>query len=69
MMIEIKNSPLSNGDYTRGVFATENIKKGTLLHKAPVLAYPNEQHEHIEKTLLADYAFEYGIGRTAILLG
>ena len=33
MMIEIKNSPLSNGDYTRGVFATENIKKGTLLHK------------------------------------
>lgn len=68
-MIEIKMSALSDGEYNRGVFATQDIKKGELLHQAPVLAYPNEQHEHIEKTLLADYAFEYGIGRTAILLG
>lgn len=68
-MIEIKLSALSDGEYNRGVFATQNIKKGELIHQAPVLAYPNEQHEHIEKTLLADYAFEYGIGRTAILLG
>jgi uncharacterized protein len=68
-MIEIKLSALSDGEYNRGVFATQDIKKGELLHQAPVLAYPNEQHEHIEKTLLADYAFEYGIGRTAILLG
>lgn len=68
-MIEIKTSSLSDGEFNRGVFATQNIKKGELLHQAPVIAYPNEQHEHIEKTLLADYAFEYGIGRTAILLG
>lgn len=68
-MIEIKTSPISEGEYTRGVFASEFIPKGTMFHAAPVLAYPNEQHEHIEKTLLADYAFEYGIGRTAILLG
>lgn len=68
-MIEIKTSTLSDGEFNRGVFATCDIPKGTLIHSAPVIAYPNEQHEHIEKTLLADYAFEYGIHHTAILLG
>ena len=68
-MIEIKNSPISEGEYTRGVFAQEAIPAGTLFHQAPVLSYPNEQHKHIEKTSLADYAFEFGVGRSAILLG
>jgi uncharacterized protein len=68
-MIEVKTSPLSDGEFNRGVFATCDFKKGDLLHKAPVIAYPNDQHKHIEKTLLADYAFEYGINHTAILLG
>ncbi|MDF1508614.1 SET domain-containing protein [Robertmurraya sp. DFI.2.37] len=68
-MIEVKTSPLSNGEFNRGVFATRDIKKGTLLHEAPVISYPNDQHEHIEKTLLADYAFEYGKNHSAILLG
>ncbi len=68
-MIEIKTSKISTGELNRGVFATHDIKKGTLLHEAPVLPYPNDQHVHIEKTLLADYAFEYGINHTAILLG
>ncbi|WP_141604669.1 SET domain-containing protein [Terrilactibacillus laevilacticus] len=68
-MIEVKSSPISNGEFNRGVFATCDIKKGTLIHEAPVIAYPNEQHEHIEKTLLGDYAFQYGIHHSAILLG
>lgn len=68
-LIEIKTSPLSDGEFNRGVFATQDIKKGELIHAAPVIAYPNEEHVHIEKTLLADYAFEYGINHTAILLG
>ncbi|MGD7054114.1 SET domain-containing protein [Sutcliffiella horikoshii] len=68
-MIEVKSSPVSDGEFNRGVFATEDIKVGTLFHSAPVISYPNEQHEHIEKTLLADYAFEYGINHSAILLG
>lgn len=68
-MIEIKTSEISEGEYNRGVFAMVDIAKGTLMHQAPVLSYPNEQHKHIEKTLLADYAFEFGIGRSAILLG
>ncbi|CEG28803.1 SET domain-containing protein [Bacillus sp. B-jedd] len=68
-MIQIKSSSLSNGEFNRGVFAVCDIKKGQLLHEAPVIAYPNDQHHHIEQTLLADYAFEYGINHTAILLG
>jgi uncharacterized protein len=68
-MIEIKISKLSNGELNRGVFAKQDIKKGELIHEAPVLPYPNEEHVHIEKTLLADYAFEYGINHSAILLG
>ncbi len=68
-MIEIKTSTLSNGEYNRGVFAKEDIAKGTLLHEAPVIPYPNEQHIFIEQTLIADYAFEYGINHSALLLG
>lgn len=68
-MIEVKTSPLSDGEFNRGVFATRDIKKGEMLHEAPVIPYPNEQHVHIEKTLLADYAFEYGANHTAMLLG
>jgi len=68
-MIEVKSSPIGDGEFNRGVFATCDYKKGELLHEAPVIAYPNEEHQHIEKTVLADYAFEYGIGQSAILLG
>ncbi|MEH7380183.1 SET domain-containing protein [Bacillus sp. JJ1533] len=68
-MIEIKTSSLSDGEFNRGVFAKVDIKKGQLIHEAPVISYPNDQHQYIEKTLLADYAFEYGINHTAILLG
>ncbi|RLL48348.1 SET domain-containing protein-lysine N-methyltransferase [Oceanobacillus piezotolerans] len=68
-MIEIKTSSISDGEFNRGVFATRDIKKGELLHEAPVISYPNDQHQYIEQTLLADYAFEYGINHTAILLG
>nr|WP_092093333.1 SET domain-containing protein [Bhargavaea beijingensis] len=68
-LIEIKTSTLSDGEFNRGVFATCDIRKGALIHQAPVIAYPNDQHEHIEQTLLADYAFEYGLNHTAILLG
>jgi len=68
-MIEVKHSPLSGGEFTRGVFATRDIAKGELIHEAPVVAYENEEHEHIEKTILEDYVFEYGANHTAILLG
>jgi SET domain-containing protein len=68
-MIEIKTSKLSDGEFNRGVFATRDIAKGELIHEAPVLPYPNDQHVFIEQTLLDDYAFEYGKNHTAFLLG
>jgi SET domain-containing protein len=68
-MIEIKTSKLSDGELNRGVFAKRDIAKGELIHEAPVIPYPNEEHVHIEKTLLADYAFEYGTNHTAFVLG
>lgn len=68
-MLEVKTSLLSNGEFNRGVFATCDIKKSELIHEAPVISYPNDQHQYIEKTILADYAFEYGIDKSAILLG
>jgi uncharacterized protein len=68
-MIEVRTSQLSDGELNRGVFAVRDIKKGELIHEAPVLPYPNKEHVHIEKTLLADYAFEYGINHSCLLLG
>lgn len=68
-MIEIKISSLSNGEFNRGVFATQDIPKGSLIHEAPVIPYPNDEQEFIEKTALSDYAFQYGANHTAILLG
>jgi SET domain-containing protein len=68
-MIEIKISKFSKGEFNRGVFATRDIQKGELIHEAPVIPYPNEEHDFIEKTILADYVFEYGANHTAILLG
>lgn len=68
-MIEIKSSRLSNGEFNRGVFATRFISKGELIHEAPVIPYPNEEHPFIEQTILSDYVFEYGANHTAVLLG
>ena len=68
-MIEVKVSEISDGEFNRGVFATQAIAKGELLHEAPVIAYPNSEHELIEQTLIADYAFEYGVHHTCLLLG
>ena len=68
-MIEIKTSTLSNGEFNRGVFATQDIAKGELIHEAPVIPYPNKDHVFIEKTILADYVFEYGKNHTAVVLG
>ncbi|MGO4886255.1 SET domain-containing protein [Anaerobacillus sp. MEB173] len=68
-MIEIKTSPVCDGEFNRGVFATRDIAKGELIHEAPVIPYPNEQDEFIEQTVLADYVYEYGINHSAVILG
>lgn len=70
-MIEVKTSQLTDetAEFNRGVFATEDIKKGQLFHVAPVIPYPNIEHVLIEETVLSDYVYEYGKNHSAVVLG
>ncbi|OXM15478.1 SET domain-containing protein [Paenibacillus herberti] len=68
-MLEVRTSPFTTGEFTRGVFATRKIAKGELIHEAPVVTYPNEEHELIEQTVLDDYVFNFGANHGAIVLG
>lgn len=53
----------------RGVFAKEVIKKGELIEIAPLLLMPMSEFEHIKKTKLYYYFFEYSNSYFAIALG
>ncbi len=44
----------------RGVFTTENLKKGILLETSPVVVLTEKDRKTIEKTLLYHYVFEWG---------
>jgi SET domain-containing protein len=44
----------------RGVFTSEDIKKGTVIEESPVIVMSNEQRKLLDKTLLHDYIFEWG---------
>ena len=45
----------------RGVFTHERIAAGTILEIAPVIVMKKEDRTHLDKTLLHDYIFEWGI--------
>ena len=55
----------------RGVFCSENIKKGTLIEECPVIVCPPEDRTHIDKTFLYNYYFLWEDDHlsTAIALG
>ncbi|KZE67148.1 SET domain-containing protein-lysine N-methyltransferase [Fictibacillus phosphorivorans] len=65
-MIEIKKSR-----YGRGIFATRSIKKGELIHEAPVIVCPDDQYKKLKKTALRDYYFNWGknYDHVAVALG
>ena len=44
----------------RGVFTKERIPKGTIIEISPVVVMSNEDREHLDKTKLHDYIFEWG---------
>lgn len=44
----------------RGVFATKNIKKGTVIETSPVLVLTEKERKILEKTILFHYVFEWG---------
>ena len=44
----------------RGVFTKERIKAGTVIEESPVIVMEQKDREHLDKTLLHDYIFEWG---------
>lgn len=52
-----------------GVIADSNIKAGETIEKAPVLLLPMKEFEHIKKTKLFYYFFEYTNSHFGIVLG
>ncbi|MEZ4712351.1 MAG: SET domain-containing protein [Caldilineaceae bacterium] len=52
----------------RGVFAENNIKEGETIERAPVLVLPDEQWQHINRTLLFNYCYGWH-DETALALG
>ncbi|MEO6721418.1 MAG: SET domain-containing protein [Ferruginibacter sp.] len=45
----------------KGVFTRERIPAGTVVEIAPVIVMSKEDRVHVDKTLLHDYIFEWGI--------
>lgn len=64
--IIVQQSKIAEG---LGVFAEEDIKKGELIEKAPLLLLSMKEFEHIKKTKLYYYFFEYTNKHFAIALG
>jgi uncharacterized protein len=44
----------------RGVFTRERIPANTVVELAPVIVMENKDRQHLDKTLLHDYIFEWG---------
>lgn len=64
--ITVQQSKLVNG---LGVFAEENIKKGSTIEIVSLLLMPIKEFELIRKTKLYYYFFEYTNSNFAIALG
>lgn len=59
-------------DRGRGVFATQMIRKGTVIEDAPVIVVPSDQLSIIKTTILFEYFFQWkidGADACAICLG
>lgn len=48
------------GEKGRGVYTNERIPANTIVEIAPVIVMQKQDREHIDKTLLHDYIFEWG---------
>ncbi len=47
----------------RGVFTTEQIKANAVIEISPVIVMEKADREHLDKTLLHDYIFEWGANK------
>lgn len=53
----------------RGLFATEDIKKGETIEVSPVVVLDPKSTERLDRTFLMSYVFHWSRGRSAIGLG
>lgn len=58
-ILDIQSSPKRG----RGVFASANIKKDTVIEISPVIVLSEKERKIVEKTILFDYIFEWGIDK------
>lgn len=65
--LEIKNS----GPKGRGVFASRDFNEGNLIETCPIILCPEQDTEHINRTFLYNYYFNWAPerNRVAIALG
>ncbi|KRE55829.1 SET domain-containing protein [Paenibacillus sp. Soil750] len=54
--------------YGRGIFATENIKKGDLIESAPIIVVTKKEWEEMRESILKNYVYRWGEDK-AIALG
>lgn len=45
----------------RGVYTTEKINRNTIVEESPVIVMSAQDRIHLDKTLLHDYIFEWGV--------
>jgi uncharacterized protein len=46
----------------RGVYTQNPLTENTIIEEAPVIIMPQTDRQHLDKTLLHDYIFEWGHG-------
>nr|POE52088.1 set domain-containing protein 7 [Quercus suber] len=57
---------ISNTPKGRGIFATAPIARGTILETSPILLLsPEENRQHVEKTALYHYTYNWPVPQTA----
>lgn len=47
-------------DMGRGIFTSQDLPGDTVIEESPVVVMSREEREHLDKTLLHDYIFEWG---------
>jgi uncharacterized protein len=63
-MLEVGPSSLGG----RGVFASDDIAEDLLLMTAPLLLIPGDQRDHLARTVVDDYVYEWDDDGTAALV-
>jgi uncharacterized protein len=53
----------------RGIIASENIKKGRVIERCPVILMPKKEEKLIEQTIVSNYYFDWSNTYNALVLG